>query len=227
MNLQSFKSQAPISDSRLDTHTTKEDTLNRYIKPLSTCMHVWRFWDMAVFTHGEIQELELSTWRFKVLLPYQLKEVGGMKHRVLQVNSRRPLHRLRYLVSRTLFAKDLTQMPRGFKVSHPLIANVAPIVNIDVDDQQLCSDVQTEAGHMYDELRRSFKLFHRNVNKLTLNVKRKKFMHSRQMTLYDMFKQESMNLDFRQNNCTLNQNAYLSGRLLSAEPEFVPFKHLI
>ena len=26
-------------------------------------------------------------------------------------------------------------------------------------DQLLCSDIQTEAGHMYDELRRSFEMF--------------------------------------------------------------------
>ena len=40
-------------------------------------------------------------------------------------------------------------------------------------DQLLCHDVQTEAGQMYDELRRSFEMFYRNVNKLTLNVKQK------------------------------------------------------
>ena len=33
MNLQSFKSYAPISDSRLNTHTTKEDTLNQHDEP--------------------------------------------------------------------------------------------------------------------------------------------------------------------------------------------------
>ena len=60
---------------------------------------------------------------------------------------------------------------------------------LDVDDQLLCFDVQTKAGHMYDELRRLFETFQRNINKLTLNVKRKKIMHSRQMTLHDMFKQ--------------------------------------
>ena len=59
---------------------------------------------------------------------------------------------------------------------------------LDIDDQLLCSDVQTEARHMYDELRWLFKTFQRNIYKLTLNVKGKKFMRLRQMTLHDMFK---------------------------------------
>jgi hypothetical protein len=53
----------------------------------------------------------------------------------------------------------------------------------------LCSDVQTEDEHMYDELQRLFKAFQQNVNKLTLNSNRKKIMHLRQMTLHDMLKQ--------------------------------------
>ena len=40
-------------------------------------------------------------------------------------------------------------------------------------DRLLCFVIQTEAGHMYDELRRTFELFQLNFNKLTLNVKRK------------------------------------------------------
>ena len=70
---------------------------------------------------------------------------------------------------------------KGFEALHNIVLNI--------DDQLLCSDVQTEVGQMYDELRRSFETFQRNVNKLTLNVKREKFMHLRQMTLHDMFKQ--------------------------------------
>ena len=53
----------------------------------------------------------------------------------------------------------------------------------------LCSNVQTEAGHIYDELQQLFEMFQRIVNKLTFNVKRNKIMHLRQMTLHDMFKQ--------------------------------------
>ena len=47
-----------------------------------------------------------------------------------------------------------------------------------IDDQLLCSHVQTEAEQMYDKLRQSFETFQQNVNKPALNVKRKKFMHS-------------------------------------------------
>ena len=50
----------------------------------------------------------------------------------------------------------------------------------DIDDQLLCSDVQTEAEPIYSELRQSFETFQQNVNKPTINVKRKKFMHSQQ-----------------------------------------------
>ena len=44
----------------------------------------------------------------------------------------------------------------------------------DIDDQLLCSDVQARVGHMYDELRRLFEMSPWYVNKLALNVKRKK-----------------------------------------------------
>ena len=70
---------------------------------------------------------------------------------------------------------------KGFEALHNIVLNI--------DDRLLCSGVQTEGGQMYDELRQSFEMFQQNVNKPTLNVKRKKFMHSWQMTLYDMFKQ--------------------------------------
>ena len=64
-----------------------------------------------------------------------------------------------------------------------------PKTILDIDDQLLCSDVQTEAEQMYDELQRSFETFQQNINKLPLNVKRKTTIHSRQMTLHNMFKQ--------------------------------------
>ena len=60
---------------------------------------------------------------------------------------------------------------------------------LDIDDQLRHSNVQTEVGRMCDELQRSFETFQRNVNKLTLNLKRKKFMHSPRMTPHDMFKE--------------------------------------
>jgi hypothetical protein len=37
---------------------------------------------------------------------------------------------------------------KGFEAPHN--------TTLDIDNQLLCSDVQTEAGHMYDKLRRSF-----------------------------------------------------------------------
>ena len=40
------------------------------------------------------------------------------------------LHRLWYLVSHALFAKGLHEMPRSLKVSHPLIVDTIPFVNI-------------------------------------------------------------------------------------------------
>ena len=70
---------------------------------------------------------------------------------------------------------------KGFETLHNIV--------LDIDDQVLCSDVQTEIEQMYDELWRLFEKFQRTVNKLKLNVKRKKFMHLQNMTLYDMFKQ--------------------------------------
>ena len=71
---------------------------------------------------------------------------------------------------------------KGFEALQSTILNI--------DDQLLHSNLQTEVvKHMYDELRRTFETFQQNVNKLTLNVKHKKFMHSRKMTLHDMSKQ--------------------------------------
>ena len=77
----------------------------------------------------------------------------------------------------TASATDFT----GFETLHNIV--------LDIDDQLLCSNVQMEVRQMYDELRHSFETFQRNVNKLTLNVECKKSMHSRIITLHDMFKQ--------------------------------------
>jgi signal recognition particle GTPase len=71
---------------------------------------------------------------------------------------------------------------KGFEALHNIV--------LDIDNQLLCSDVQTEAiKHMYDELRRSFETYQQKVNKMTLTVKRKKIMHLWKMTLHDTFKQ--------------------------------------
>ena len=52
---------------------------------------------------------------------------------------------------------------KGFEALHNNVLNI--------DDQSLCSDVQTKTVQRYDELRRSFEMFQRDVNKHTLNVK--------------------------------------------------------
>ena len=70
---------------------------------------------------------------------------------------------------------------------------------------------------MYDELRQSFEMFSQNLNKMTLSVKRKNFVHLWQMTMHDIFKPQSMNLDFVQKNCALNQDAYLNECVLKRE----------
>ena len=50
---------------------------------------------------------------------------------------------------------------KGFETLHNTV--------LDIDDQLLCTDVQTEAEQIYDELQRLFETFQRNINKLTLN----------------------------------------------------------
>ena len=96
---------------------------------------------------------------------------------------------------------------KGFDALHNIV--------LDIDDELLCSKVQMEVGQMYDELQRFFETFQRNVNKLTLYwMSSVNFMHLWQMTPHDMFKQFSTNHDFCQNNCALNRDAYLDGRLL-------------
>ena len=60
---------------------------------------------------------------------------------------------------------------KGFEALHNIVLNI--------DDQLLCSNVRMEVWQLYDELRWSFETFQQNVKKLTLNVKRKKFMLSR------------------------------------------------
>ena len=55
---------------------------------------------------------------------------------------------------------------KGFEALHNIV--------LDIDDQLLCSNVQMEAGQMYDELQRSFEMFQGNDNTITINVKHKK-----------------------------------------------------
>ena len=70
---------------------------------------------------------------------------------------------------------------KGFEALH--------ITVVDIDNQLLCYDVQTEVRQMYDELWRLFWDVVVNINKLALNIKCEKFRHPQQMTLLDIFKQ--------------------------------------
>lgn len=54
---------------------------------------------------------------------------------------------------------------KGFEALHGALLNIG--------DQLLCSDVHMEVEQMYDELRSSFEMFRRNINKLTLDQARK------------------------------------------------------
>ena len=45
---------------------------------------------------------------------------------------------------------------KGFEALHNIV--------LDIDVQLRCSDVQTEAGQMYDELQRLFEMIQQNVN---------------------------------------------------------------
>ena len=91
------------------------------------------------------------------------------------------------MLNRKHFVPLLADLP-SWKIGNKGCEALHNIV-LDIDDQLLCSNVQTQAGQMYDELWWSFEMFQRNINNLTLNVNRKEFMHSQQMTLHDMFKQ--------------------------------------
>jgi hypothetical protein len=55
---------------------------------------------------------------------------------------------------------------KGFEALHGTV--------LDINDQLLCFNAQIEIGEMYDELRRSFETFQRNINKPTFNAKHKK-----------------------------------------------------
>ena len=79
---------------------------------------------------------------------------------------------------------DEYESATDFKGFEAALHNTIP----DIGDQLLCYDVQTEARQTHDELRRLVETFQRNINKPTLNVKHEKCIHSRQMTLHDMFK---------------------------------------
>jgi len=58
---------------------------------------------------------------------------------------------------------------------------------LDIEDQLLCSNVQTEAEEVFDDLKKSFEGFHAKVRAVFLKARRKKNQNLRQMTIHDMF----------------------------------------
>ena len=52
---------------------------------------------------------------------------------------------------KTFFEFESATDFKGFEALHNIVLNII--------NQMLCSDVQTEVGHMYDELRQSFETF--------------------------------------------------------------------
>ena len=83
-----------------------------------------------------------------------IRKVWDNWENILQ--QREPIEAFAKLKSATYF--------KDFEALHNIV--------LDIDNQLHCSDVQTEAGQMYDELQWSFETFQRNADKLTLNVKR-------------------------------------------------------
>jgi dihydroorotate dehydrogenase len=58
---------------------------------------------------------------------------------------------------------------------------------LDIEDQLLCSNVQTEAEKAFDDLKKSFEEFQAKVRAVVLKARCKKNQNLRQMTIHDMF----------------------------------------
>ncbi len=58
---------------------------------------------------------------------------------------------------------------------------------LDIEDQLLCSNVQTEAEKTFDDLKKSFEEFQAKVQVVVLKARRKKNQNLCQMTIHDMF----------------------------------------
>ena len=93
-----------------------------------------------------------------------LKDVDGVLE-TMRIEEEPPIDKIK-LIETFVDSESATDF-EGFQALHNIV--------LDIDDQLLCSDVETEARHMYDELQRSFETFERNVNKLTLMSGVKKF----------------------------------------------------
>jgi dihydroorotate dehydrogenase len=58
---------------------------------------------------------------------------------------------------------------------------------LDIEDQLLYSNVQTEAEEAFDDFKKSFEEFQAKVRAIVLKARRKKNQNLRQMTIHDMF----------------------------------------
>ncbi len=58
---------------------------------------------------------------------------------------------------------------------------------LDIEDQLLCLEVQTEAEETFDDLKKSFESFQSKIRTIDLKAKRKKLQNLCQMTIHDMF----------------------------------------
>jgi hypothetical protein len=58
---------------------------------------------------------------------------------------------------------------------------------LDIEDQLLCSNVQTEAEEAFDNLKKSFEEFQAKVRAVVLKTRRKKNQNLHQMRIHDMF----------------------------------------
>ncbi len=58
---------------------------------------------------------------------------------------------------------------------------------LNIEDQLLCLEVQTEAEETFDDLKKSFKSFQSKIRTVNLKAKWKKLQNLRQMTINDKF----------------------------------------
>ncbi len=88
---------------------------------------------------------------------------------------------------------------------------------LDIDNQLLCSNVQTEAEEAFDDLKKSFKEFQAKVRVVVLKARRKKNQNLRQMTIHGMFHWKMLIPKIFVIKCVLNRDAYLNGCVLKWE----------
>jgi hypothetical protein len=58
---------------------------------------------------------------------------------------------------------------------------------LNIEDQLLCSNVQTKVEEAFDDLKKSFEEFQAKVRAVVLKVRRKQNQNLRQMMIHDMF----------------------------------------